>query len=486
MPLRFSLQGKLLLTFLGSVALALGVTVLTIVGLAGWLISLENGDPWGSLKMVPAVQAQAQAVSRVLAGGAAAEPAAVREAALGVGLPPGARVTVVALDGTIWLDTDAAGQTGGIIAPAEVLGWLPGGGAAGLGGLLTEPLRVDGLLWGYYVYQPPHWDRQSPAPTDRSLQAVSGGVMLAGQLFVLLVSLLLFWTFGRHLIRPVRRLSEVVGRIAEGDLTVRAGLDQRHDELGQLARHVDSMAERLQEARARASEAEAARRYTVAAISHDLRTPLTALMAHAEAVRTGVTEDADRSLAVIQEKAQHMQGLIDDLFELAALDADRSSWQTRRQDVAEIVRESVVGLLPQFEAAGMNLEPEIPDEPVPADLPPGKLERVLDNLLTNALRYGAAGRWLRVALRQQEGSVRIEVADHGPGIPPGEERRIFDRFYRVENSRSGTSRGTGLGLAVAARIVEHLGGRIGVESPPGGGACFWVEVPVAERKRSAS
>ncbi|HYG57612.1 MAG TPA: HAMP domain-containing sensor histidine kinase [Symbiobacteriaceae bacterium] len=377
MPIRLTLRGKLLLTFFASVALAIGVTVLAIVGLLAWFRFGENQDMFSALSQLPAATDRAQAVSR-------------------------------------------------------------------------------------------------------SMQRISGWVMTTAQGFVLLVSLLLFLSFGRQLVRPVRMLSAVVRRIADGDLTARASLNPRHDELGQLARDVDLMAARLQEAQERAAAAEEARRYTLAAVSHDLRTPLTALLAHAEAVRTGVVEDSGRSLEVIQEKGLQMKGLIDDLFELASLDADRGPWRTRRVDVAETVREAVVGMLPQMEAAGMAVDPDIPDEPLLADLPTGKLERVLDNLLSNALKYGSTGGWLGIRVRRREGCIWVAVTDRGPGIPPDEHRRIFDPFYRADRARSGNLRGSGLGLAVAARIMERLGGRIGVESPHEGGACFWIEVPTAE------
>lgn len=476
MRMRLTLQGKLLLTLLGAVVLAVGVTILTILGLLAWFMSRESGDLFQALGQLPAVEARAQAVGRALA--ADPTPDALREAALTPGLPTGSRVQVVDMRGTLWVDT--AGEAGGVVAPGEVLTWLLTGQDAGLASILTEPIQVSGQLWGYYVYRPPGWESPPAAGTGQEMQQLSGWALIIGQSFVLLVSLLLFLGFGRHLVRPVRRLSAVVRRIADGDLSARASLNPRQDELGLLARDVDRMAERLQEAQERAASAEEARRYTVATVSHDLRTPLTALLAHAEAVRTGVTDDVDRSLVVVQEKGLQMKGLIDDLFELASLDADHGPWKTRRVDVSEVVRVAVAGMLPQLEAAGMSVDPNIPDETLPADLPSGKLERVLDNLLSNALKYGASGGWLGVRVGRREGTIRIAVADRGPGIPVEEQRRIFDPFYRADQARSGRQRGSGLGLAVAARIVERLGGRTGVESPSEGGACFWVELPAAD------
>lgn len=157
----------------------------------------------------------------------------------------------------------------------------------------TVPVRVNGSLWGYYVYVPPAANRlgsvsrQSGVPINQ----VSGYVMMAGQAIALLVSILLFWNVGRSLVRPVWALSAVVRRVAAGDLSARAGPTTRTDELGQLAQDVDRMTARLEAAQHQAAVAEQARRYTLAAVSHDLRSPLTALLAHAEALDRGLSDD---------------------------------------------------------------------------------------------------------------------------------------------------------------------------------------------------
>lgn len=462
---RLNLRGKLILTFLLSVGVALGVTVLTIGGLA-WLY-FAPAD--GLLGRQSQMQERADAIAAAMLAGRVGE---LRKAAVMADLPPGAELLVIDMTGTVWYDS--AGGEGRRIEPGQVLRWLPSGQET-LGALVvTEPLRFEGQLYGYYVYLPPPGNRDG-TPLSR----VSGTAMLGGQAFALLVCLLLFLNFGRRLVEPVRRLSAVVRRIADGDLSARTSLDRRSDELGHLAADVDRMADRLEQSRQQAAAAEESRRYTVAAVSHDLRSPLTALLAHAEALETGVADDPGRSLAVITQKGHQLKQLIDDLFELAALDADQSPWRTSRTDVAEVVRQCVAGWLPQFEAAGMAIDPDIPEAALVADLPPGKLERVLDNLLGNALKYAADGGWLGVQAALTGGMIRIVVADHGPGIPADEQSRIFDQFYRAGAARTGTVRGSGLGLAVARRTLERMGGRIGVESPPAGGARFWVELPAA-------
>lgn len=473
--LRLSLRGRLVLTLLAAVGVALLVTALTLGGLVVYL-SQPGGQTDRSLfGRLSNVQERATRLSAIVSEGGSQD--ALRSAAAIADLPPHARVLLIDLQGRLWYDSD--GRAGEVIAPDQVLRWLPNGQESMSSLVTTAPVWADGLLWGYYVYIPPSANQTASVPRQNGtpINRVAGYVMMMGQAFALLVSVLLFWNLGRSLVRPLRRLSAVVGRVADGDLSARAGPTTRSDELGQLARDVDRMTAALEAAQRQAAAAEQARRYTLAAVSHDLRTPLTALMAHAEALSGGLSDDPALSAAVILDKGRQMSGLIDDLFDLASLEADRGAWRTAPADVAEMVRQAVIGVLPQIEAAGAEVEADIPDGRLMADLPPGKLERVVDNLLSNAVRYGAGGGWVGVRARGTEDRVRIEVADHGPGVPQDEQARIFDPFYRSDASRSTSVRGSGLGLAVARMIVERLGGRIGVSSPTDGGALFWVEVP---------
>lgn len=470
-----SIRGQLILTFLGAVALALVATALALLAALGVLMGGGGAEVLDTLSETAAVRARAAEVGgAVRAGG---DPALIRRAAIPPDLPDDRRVQVVALDGTVW--ADSRGGAGRAVSVAEAMRWLQMEQTAPPGVLLREPIYVDGELWGYYLHTRLLAVSPTPVGTGSAANRSVGLVMLGGQAVALVSSLLLFWAFGRRLVQPVRHLSRVVAALAGGDLTARSQLHARRDELGQLARDVDSMAARLQEAAAQVAAADQARRYMIAAVSHDLRTPLTAVLAHAEAVRTGVSEDPARSLVVMEEKGLQMKDLIDDLFELAALDADVGRWRTAPGDVAELVRQAVAAALPELEQAGFAVDVDIPPGPVPAQLPQGKLERVLDNLLDNARKYGAPGGWLGVRLLARGDWIRVEVADHGPGIPPGEQERVFDRFYRAGRAGAAGTRGSGLGLAIARETMLRLGGRIGVESPPGGGTRFWLEVPAA-------
>ncbi len=463
---------KLVLTFIGAILLALAILIGTI--LVPILLQLEGpgNNTYGPMRGDQVALERARAVGDALAATGSAE--ALRAAAIPTDLPDSARVQVISLQGRVVLDT--RGEEGRLLTPTEAVEWVRAV-RTGPGDWLTvvEPVQVNGELWGYYGLIFPSPELLRNAQTEGGAQFL----MLGGLVLSVVISLVLFLFFSLHLERPIRRLSAAIHQIAGGDLSARADLGRRRDELGQLARDLDAMATRLQEAQEVARAAAASHRYMVAAASHDLRTPLTALLAHAEALRTGVAEQPERSLAIIEEKGLQLKRLSDDLFELAALDAHTEPWRLERRDLAELLRQAVAGHLPALEEAGMELQVQIPDEPLWARIAPGKIERVLDNLLTNAVKYGSTGGWLEVGIEQVDAHLRVWVADRGPGIPAMERPMIFNRFYRADGAR-GRSGGTGLGLAIAREIILRHGGEIGVLDQPGGGARFWFELPVSD------
>lgn len=473
--MRIAITVKLLLALVATIVLSI---ILGLVGFAGLIFMRANEtepnsvNPFVGLGM--AVN-RGRAIQEAIESGAS--PENIRAAAVPPDLPSGVRVQVVDPSGVVLIDTH--GGEGRRLAAKEVLEWVRGLSTEGRREITTSrAIYVHGKLWGYYAVSfVATFSPNLSLGEGTSESRLTTWVILGGQVLAFTGCVLVFWFFGLHLVRPIRQLSGVVGQIAKGDLSVRSNLSGRRDELGQLASDIDAMAASLQHAREQAATAERSRRYLVAAASHDLRTPLTAMLAHAEALRTGITEDPHKSLAMIEEKGLLLKRLIEDLFELAALDATQERWQTLRTDLAELVRRSVVGALPDLEAAGFEVEADIPEEPVWANLAPGKLERVLDNLLSNAAKYGAEGGWIGVRVARIGDRLRVEVADRGPGVPAEEHMHVFERFYRADVARSGQVKGSGLGLAIAREIVLRHGGSIGLDNPAEGGARFWLELP---------
>ncbi|HJZ38388.1 MAG TPA: HAMP domain-containing sensor histidine kinase [Solirubrobacterales bacterium] len=209
-------------------------------------------------------------------------------------------------------------------------------------------------------------------------------------------------------------------------------------------------------------QVEEARRGLVAAASHDLRTPLASLRLLVEAVDDGVAgEDRDRYLGEIRTHVAVLSDLIDDLFELSRIEAGDISWTMRRVELGDLIGDTVAAFRTSAEERGVHLAAELPDDKVVAEADAEKVQRVLYNLIQNAIRHTPADGSVTVRAKGGPSEVEVEVADSGEGIPAGQNERVFDAFYRGDSARDGD--GAGLGLAISRAIVEAHGGRIWLE-----------------------
>lgn len=209
-------------------------------------------------------------------------------------------------------------------------------------------------------------------------------------------------------------------------------------------------------------QVEDARRGLVAAASHDLRTPLASLRLLVEAVDDGVAgEDRDRYLSEIRTHVAVLSDLIDDLFELSRIEAGDISWTMRRVELGDLIGDTVAAFRTSAEERGVHLAAELPDDKVVAEADAEKVQRVLYNLIQNAIRHTPADGSVTVRAKGGPSGVEVEVADSGEGIPAGQNERVFDAFYRGDTARDGD--GAGLGLAISRAIVEAHGGRIWLE-----------------------
>jgi signal transduction histidine kinase len=213
---------------------------------------------------------------------------------------------------------------------------------------------------------------------------------------------------------------------------------------------------------------EDARRQLVASVSHDLRTPLASLRLLAESVDDGVAtgETRDRYLSQMRTHVEVLTALIDDLFELSRIEAGDISWTMRQVELGELIGDTVAAMRAPAEARGVALAAELPTHEVLACANAEKVQRVLFNLIQNAIRHTPADGSVTVRARSAAKGVEVEVADNGEGIPQVDGERVFDAFYRGDESRS--EDGSGLGLAVCRAIVEAHGGRIWLEGAPPG------------------
>jgi signal transduction histidine kinase len=219
-------------------------------------------------------------------------------------------------------------------------------------------------------------------------------------------------------------------------------------------------------------------------VSHDLRTPVAAIKAAISVVLANepanLPAPLHRLLGNIDMAADELATLIEDLLEIARLQAGRIELWRTDLDVRDVVKRAARAVEPLLDLRGQRLELSLPDTPVEASVDAERLGRVLRNLLGNAQKYGREGGVIGVSLDDRDAEVCLSVTDDGPGIPPEEHERIFERFYRVKDSSSVGPVGSGLGLAIARGLVDLHGGRLWVESTPGHGSTFFVRLPAAD------
>jgi signal transduction histidine kinase len=235
------------------------------------------------------------------------------------------------------------------------------------------------------------------------------------------------------------------------------------DELAELAQAANAMIADLRSEEAARDQSDRARRDLVAAVSHDLRTPITSLRLLAEAVGDDIVVDPETRRGYLTRMRTHidaLSALIDDLFELSRLEAGDISWSLERVPLHELVEETVEAMRVQAEAKGVAVVARVPDELAPARANPEKLQRVLFNLIQNAIRHTPADGSVVVRAEPVASGIEVEIADSGDGIAPEERERVFTAFYRAGIDAARTGDGAGLGLAVSRAIVEAHGGRI--------------------------
>ncbi len=274
----------------------------------------------------------------------------------------------------------------------------------------------------------------------------------------------------RSIMRPIEQVRSAASAVAEGDLSARAPAEGAA-ELAELAASFNEMADTLE-------SVFDARRQLVAWASHDLRAPLASMQAMIEALEDGLAEP-ERYLPAMREQVQTLGRLVDDLFELARIDAGALTLELREAALNGLVESCLRGVEAEAAARQIRLEAVIDAGAPPVRCAPEKVERVLYNLLTNALRHTPSDGSVAVVVEPLAAEVRVTVEDTGEGLAADAAKRMFDRFWRADRARTPGRAGAGLGLAIARGLVEAQGGRIWAESRPGGGARVSFTLPAA-------
>ena len=304
--------------------------------------------------------------------------------------------------------------------------------------------------------------------------------------FALLLSLAFGVVLSGHVTASLRALAAGARRMAGGDLAARVAVPPG-DEVGELATAFNHMAEQIEAAFRRQRELEQARRDLIAAVSHDLRTPLASLQAMTEALSDGVVTDPDtvgRYLSTMQSDIQSLSALISDLFELAQLDAGVLRLQLEASPIQDLISDTLESLQVQAQRKGLRLTGSVAADLGPVLMDPARVQRVLYNLVQNAMRHTPADGTVLLQADDDGAAVRVSVRDTGEGIAAQDLPHVFERFYRGDPARSRAGGGAGLGLAIARGLVEAHGGRIWATSALGQGATVSFTLPKANAMAS--
>jgi signal transduction histidine kinase len=285
--------------------------------------------------------------------------------------------------------------------------------------------------------------------------------------------------FSAALTDEILILNQAAKEITQGNLNVRVPVTGRN-EMAELAHTFNRMAEQLEAAARKQRELETLRRDLVAWVGHDLRTPLTSIRVLLEALADGVVDDpttVQRYLQTAQRHIRSLSVLIDDLFEMAELDAGGLGLEQHPNSISDLISDTLKSFSAVAAQQDVTLEGSVEPGIDPVCMDAGKIGRVLANLVSNALHHTPASGTVQISAFGVTEGVQVEVRDTGEGINPRDLPHIFDQFYRGEKSRSRDTGGSGLGLAIAKGIVEAHGGRVGVESAPGKGTRFFFTLP---------
>jgi signal transduction histidine kinase len=297
-----------------------------------------------------------------------------------------------------------------------------------------------------------------------------GRFFIMGGLVAIAIALLLTFLLSRHILAPVKALTNATRQFGKGDFSRRVDYQDK-GELGELAQSFNSMADNLE-------RTEHLRRNMVADIAHELRTPLSNLKGYLEAISDGVVKPDENTIRLLNEEAASLSRLVDDLQDLSLTDAGEIKLIMQPEDINSLIKETVTGVQAQAVARGLVLSADLPATLLAVSIDLHRIKQVLLNLLENAVAHTDRGGKITVTARQQDKKILVSVTDTGEGIPARELPLIFERFYRVDKSRTRKTGGSGLGLTIAKRLVEAHGGTIEVKSEPGRGSTFTFSLPV--------
>lgn len=357
----------------------------------------------------------------------------------------------------------------------------------------------DGNQYIIFIRQPMQAEQRSLTSITRAIFSITfAGILIAG---------IMGYVLAASISRPIQKLTQKTQDLAAGNLKAASSAEYAtqktpaNDELGQLEVHFDEMAHELSTSIIELQEMEQMQKDFVANVSHELRTPITTIKSYVETILDSDLEDKDMTrsfLTVVDSEADRMTNLISDLLELSRMDSHQAHLTIKPLDLGELLWRDLSEM--QFTAGQrhqtVGWAPDVPVQPDPevgerlphatrtymVDGDSRRLDQVLRNLLTNAVKYTPEGGAVTGGVYDTGEEIRLKVQDNGIGISKEDCEHIFDRFYRVDKARSRALGGTGLGLAIAKDMTELHGGHIWVDSEPGKGSTFWIALPKSKEE----
>ncbi|MEB8326255.1 MtrAB system histidine kinase MtrB [Dietzia kunjamensis] len=317
-----------------------------------------------------------------------------------------------------------------------------------------------------------------PLTAEEQTLGIMRGIVATAGLAIIVLSAAIAWIVARQVVLPVRQAASIAQRFANGHLKERMVI-RGEDDVARLAMAFNDMAQSLSDQITQLEEFGDLQKRFTSDVSHELRTPLTTVRMAADIISDSAGDldaPAKRAVELLESELDRFESLLTDLLEVSRHDAGMAELATAEMDVRTSVADSVGTVAHIAEAAGVEVEVDMPDEPVMAEVDSRRVERILRNLVANALDHSES-KPVKVTLRCSDAALAVSVRDHGVGLKPGEETRVFNRFWRADPSRVRRSGGTGLGLAIALEDAKLHGGRLDCWGSPGEGSCFRLTIP---------
>lgn len=317
-----------------------------------------------------------------------------------------------------------------------------------------------------------------PLIAEEQTLGIMRGIVATAGMAIIVLSAAIAWMVARQVVLPVRQAASIAQRFANGHLKERMVI-RGEDDVARLGIAFNDMAQSLSDQITQLEEFGDLQKRFTSDVSHELRTPLTTVRMAADIISDSAGDlDAPtkRAVELLESELDRFESLLTDLLEVSRHDAGMAELSVTALDVRGAVEDAVSTVSHIAESAGVEVELDMPAEPVVAEVDSRRVERILRNLVANALDHSES-KPVRVTLRGSDAALAVSVRDHGVGLKPGEESLVFNRFWRADPSRVRRSGGTGLGLAIALEDAKLHGGRLDCWGSPGEGSCFRLTIP---------